>query len=229
MARATRLTVAIKDKLTATLMEHAFAARSNKLVEEERALAQEIYDHTMDTRMIKIDGGTGPKMSLRKVVAALPSGWPGMSDYFKVELAGQVTKFDRYEGMAEGYRANHSELVGFKEVPSREQKKWPFQPGFSGSYAINVYDANHDFSKRATELQGKRKDLKDEIASMRASTRATLDSATTIQKLIMIWPEVEAFASPYLQQETAAAAILPVVARERLNDALGLPPSAKVA
>ena len=56
---------------------------------------------------------------------------------------------------------------------------------------------------------------------MRGSTRGALGSVTTIQKLIMIWPEVEAFAAPYLQEKTA---ILPVIARERLNDALGLPP-----
>jgi len=227
MARAQRLTVAIKEKLTSQLIAHAFTARSQKLVEAECALAQEIYDDYMDSRKIKVDGGSGGKYSLRKVVASLPAGWPEMSDNFKVELAGQMTEFDRYDGMAEGYRANQSELVGVKEVPTREQQKWPFQPGFSGHYAVNTYDASHDFSERASVLQGQRKDLKDEIASMRASTRGTLDTASTIQKLIVIWPEVEAFAAPFLQQETAAAAILPVVARERLNDALGLPPHAR--
>jgi len=226
---STRLTVSIKEKLVEQLIAHAFSDRSQKLVEAECELAQEIYDDYMDTRMIKVDGGSGGKYALRKVVASLPAGWPGRSDHFKVELGGQMTKFDRYDGMAQYSRSNQSELVGVKLVPDREQVKWHFPPGFSGNYAINTFDASHEFSERAAVLQGQRKDLASEISSMRHSTRATLDTASTIQKLIVIWPEVEAFAAPFLQQETAAAAILPVVARERLNDALGLPPGAREA
>lgn len=225
---STRLTVSIKEKLVDQLIAHAFTARSVELIEAENALGQEIYDDYMDTRMVKIEGGAGPKMSLRKIVASLPAGWPGMSDDFRVELGGAITKFDKYEGMQTTYRENASQLVGVVEVPSREQRKWPFPPGYLGNGAIHVYDANHHFSQKATNLQGIRKDLKAEISSMRNSTRATLNSATTIQKLVMIWPEVEAFAAPFMQKETAAAAILPVVARERLNEALGLPPGAKV-
>jgi len=225
---STRLTVAIKDKLTVQLIAHAFTDRCKKLLASECELAQEIYDDTLGSRMIKVDGGSRRKMSLRKVVAALPAGWPGMCDNFKVELAGQIVKFDRYDGMASRYRENEQDLVGIKGVPSREQQKWPFPPGFSGNYTLNAYDAKHKFSARADELAGEREDLVSKISSMTHSTRATLDSATTVQKLIVIWPEVEAFAAPFLQEKTAAAVLLPVVARERLNDALGLPPGAKV-
>lgn len=168
-----RLTVSIKEKIVDQLIAHAFTARSNKLVDAENALAQEIYDDYMDTRMIKVDRGFGASKSMRKVVASLPSGWPSMSDHFNVELAGTITKFDRYDGMAKRYRSNQQDLVGVKSLPDREQQKWPFQPGFSGHYALNVYDANHTFSERAMVLQGEREDLVSEIETMRHSTRAT--------------------------------------------------------
>jgi len=220
---STRLTVAIKEALVSQLIDHAFADRCRKLVAAECALAQEIYDHTMDTWFLKVEGGKGPKLSLRKIVAALPAGWPAMSNSFKVELAGQVTRFDRYAGLGGGYPPNNN-LVGIKEVPVHRQHKWAFQPGFQSHYTINVYDAAHEFSERAAALGSLRKDLTAEISSMRQSTRATLDTASTVQKLIVIWPEVEEFAAPFLKKETAAAAFLPVVARERLNNALRLPP-----
>ena len=217
----TRLTAAIKEALVDKLIERAFTDRSQKLVDAECALAQDIYDDFMNTRMIKTKGGYGDPTPMRKVVDALPAGWQGTSDYFKAEMGGDVVKFDRYEGIVDGWRANQNDLVGVKEIPSRDQHKWTFQPGFSGNCAVHVYDAKHAFSSRTMELQGLRKDLVSEISTMRGSTRGALGSVTTIQKLIMIWPEVEAFAAPYLQEKTA---ILPVIARERLNDALGLPP-----
>ena len=223
-----RLTVAIKEKLVEQLILHAFKDRSNKLVEAECKLAQEIYDDYLDTRRIKVDGGRGASSSLRKIIASLPAGWATMDDSFKVELGGEMTRFDRYDGMPLGYQDNVRELVGVKQVPDREKKKWLFPPRNSSNYAITVYDAKHEVTHRATVLKSERVDLAAEISSMRHSARATLDTVATIQKLIMIWPEVESFAAPFLQEKTAAAAILPVASRERLNDALGLPPSARV-
>ena len=221
---STRLTVAIKEALVSQLIDHAFADRCRKLVAAECALAQEIYDHTMDTRFLKVEGGKGPKLSLRKIVAALPAGWESRSNYFKAEVGGQVMRFGRYKGMSCGYSSG-DELVGTEQNTKDEIIPWAFKPGFVGSHTINAYDANHEFSRRAVELQGVREDLVKEISSMRISTRATLDSATTVQKLISIWPEVEVFAAPFLKSKTADEALLPVVARERLNKALGLPPS----
>ena len=223
-----RLTVAIKEQLVDQLILHAFKDRCNKLVDAECLLAQELYDDYLDTRRLKVDGGRGASSSLRKIIASLPAGWAEMDDDFKVEIGGTMTRFDRYDGMPVGYQDNIHSLVGVKQVPGREKQKWKFTPNHSSNYAINVYDVNHEVTHRATVLQNERVDLTAEISAMRHSARATLDSVTTIQKLIMIWPEVESFAAPFLQEKTAAAVILPVASRERLNNALGLLPSARV-
>lgn len=222
---STRLTVAIKEAITDQVMQHAFAARCAAHMEAELTFAQEVYDHIMDTKMLAVDGGSGPKTPLRKVLAALPAGWSSQQTYFKAEFAGQEQKLDRYDGFEGGYRENAT-MIGWKPTPQREQKNWHFPPGYSWG-TLAKFEAQHEFSDRCAKLQGDREDLKSEMSSLRTQTRATLDTASTIQKLIVIWPEIEAFASPFLQEEKAAAVLLPVVARERLNDALGLPPGAK--
>ena len=219
---STRLTVAIKEAITDQVMHHAFAGRCVAHMDAELAFAQEVYDDIMDTKMLKVNGGTGPQMSLRKVLASLPAGWGSQQTYFKAEFAGQEQKLDRYDGFESGHRENAT-MIGWKPTPQREQKKWHFPPGYNWG-TLAKYEAQHEFADRCAKLQGDREDLKSEMSSLRTQTRATLDTASTIQKLIVIWPEIEAFASPFLQEEKAAAVLLPVVARERLNDALGLPP-----
>lgn len=219
---STRLTVAIKEAITDQVMHHAFAGRCKAHMDAELAFAQEVYDDIMDTKMLKVNQGAGPQMSLRSVLASLPAGWCSQQTYFKAEFAGQDQKLDRYDGFEAGYHENAT-MIGWKATPQREQKNWHFPPGYSWG-TLAKYEASHPFSERCAQIQGEREDLKSEMSSLRAQTRATLDTASTIQKLIVIWPEIEAFASPFLQEEKAAAVLLPVVARERLNDALGLPP-----
>ena len=219
---STRLTVSIKEMLTHRLLEHAFTARSRAQVEAECELALTIYDCVMDTMKVRIDNGTGPEKTMREVLALLPAGWPSMQDYFKARIGGKMINFDTYDGMESTYGQN-KDLVGLERVREYDKKKLRFPPGFTPNSTLAAYEARDAFAIRAKELRRTREDLLEEIRAARRSTRATLDSVTSIQKLIVIWPEVEPFAAPFMQKETQAAAILPVVARERLNDSLGLP------
>jgi len=225
---STRLTVAMRDAITDAVMKHAFADRCRKHMEAELAFVDQVYNDVLDTRMLKVDQGHGPKMSLRKVLESMPAGWTSQQTYFKVQFAGQDQKLDRYDGIpGDAYKPN-SAMIGWKETAHRDKKNWHFPPVYAWG-TLHVYDANTDTAKRATELQNAREDLLEEMSSVRASTRATLNSATTIQKLIVLWPEIEAFAAPFMQERKAAEVLLPVVQREKLNVALGLPPGEKVA
>lgn len=220
---STRLTNSIKDALTRRLLEHAFTARSVAQLKAECDLAQEIYDDVMKTREVKLAGGTGDRVSWREATDLLPAAWVSRQDYFQAQMGGTVTKFHRYDGVEPSYGQNKN-LVGLKRVPPSERHDWTFPPNAGGHVTIHVYDHAHEFTKRKDLLANSRSDLLEEISSTDRSVRATLDSVTTVQRLIVIWPEVEAFASEFLTEQKAAAVILPVVARERLNDTLGLPP-----
>lgn len=220
---STRLTVSIKEQLIQRLIEHAFTARSRELISAERELVLQVYNQQMDTHKVRINGGSGPDKTMREVLASLPAGWPAMLDQFKVRAGSDMIRLDFYDGIKPSYGQNN-DLVGLEKIPMRDQKNYPFPPGFSSSSTLATYEARDPVTIRLEELKRVREDLLEEISSARHSARATINSVSTIQKLIMVWPEVEAFAAPFMQKETQGAAILPVVARERLNEALGLPP-----
>lgn len=220
---STRLTVAIKETLVNQLAAHAFTDRSNKHFQAELDFCQEVYEHIMTTRKVRM----GKKeVTVFTATALLPTGWGSKNDCFHVEFAGENAKLDKYDGFEEGWRGNDA-FEGLETMPTREQRKWDFPPNWGGHGTIMTFDAHSDFSKRYTVLKDAREDLVKEIASARISARATMDSVTSVQKLIVLWPEVEAFACKFLTEKTAAAVLLPVVARDKLNDALGLPPGAK--
>lgn len=219
---STRLTHSIRDSVTKRLMEHAFEGRCKTHFEMELAFVEEVFGDLMLNRTIIY---RGEKTPVGKVIEELPIDWVDRYDYFHAEFAGQKMKLDKYDGLqsGDGYR-EVNRLVGVKVTPHHEQVKWRFWPNARPHYSLVAYDASHEFSKRAEVLTAARADLIKEIESARASTRSTLEQVTTVQRLIVLWPEVEAFARAYLNEETAAKALLPVIARERLNETLGLPP-----
>lgn len=218
----TRLTISIRESLTRRLMEHAFAGRCVTHFKAELDFAEEVFEDVMLTRTVLY---RGEKMPVGKVVAELPAGWSDRADYFYVDFAGQKTKLDKYEGLSpkDGYR-EVNRLIGVKVTPHHEQVKWHFWPGCNQHQSLAVYDASHPFSKRAEKLASDRADLITEIKRAQNSTRSTLNQVNSIQRLIVLWPEVEAFARVYLNEETSAKVLLPVIARDRLNETLGLPP-----
>lgn len=58
---------------------------------------------------------------------------------------------------------------------------------------------------------------------MKAEINAALNSVTTVNALIKLWPEVAPFAEPFLRKARQQAAQLPVVQTAVLNKALDLP------
>lgn len=224
---STRLTKAIRESILDALIIRAFKDRSEKHFEKELDFCQRVYDDIMVRRTVRLENGSGDKVTLRSAVDALPPGWGSSGETFKVEFAGQSTKIDRYDGLEQDYRANATTFVGMTFKHERNRPQWTFQPGVTSHSTLDVFPADNPFSEEFTVLTNARTDLRDEVARVTASTRATLESCTTIQKLIVMWPEVEPFAAPFLNPSKAAEVMLPVVQRDALNDVLGLPTGAK--
>lgn len=222
---STRLTNSIRDSLRGELLKHAFAGRCVTHFQAELDFVQEVFDHIMANRTVL---HLGKKRPVGEVVAELPPGWENTESYFKAEFGGETAKLDKYDGLEVNYKDN-SNLIGVKTTPHHDQVKWKMPPKWSGHHTLMTFDASHPLTKRFTELRNAREDLKTEIERARNSIRATLDSVSTVQRLIVLWPEVEAFARVYLDEKRAASVLLPVIAREQLNETLGLPPGEKVA
>ena len=225
---STRLTKATRESILEALIKRAYTARSTEQFTKELEFCERVYSDIMERRTVRLSGGRGNAVPLATAVAHLPKGWGSSSEGFKVEFAGQTTSIDKYDGLEQHWGDNKATFVGVGLGAERGRPGWQFQPGVSTGTTLDVFDADHKFSIECTKLLASREDLKNEIARVKASTRATLESVTTIQKLIEMWPEVEPFAAPFLNPKKAAEQLLPVVQRDSLNDALGLPTGAVV-
>ena len=155
-----RLTIAIKDKLTSSLVEHAFTQRSRDHMAAELAFAQDVYDDVM-TREVRIGKRDVP---LAKAVKMLPSSWVTHDDDFYVTFAGDKTRLDRYEGLQSGYRENAG-FVGLLKVDNKDRKDWLFPPKWGNNSTCKQYDARSPLSERYAKLKGAREDLIKEISS----------------------------------------------------------------
>jgi len=217
---STRLTNATREALLGQLMNHAFAGRCVTHFQAELDFVQEVYDHVMTERKVRFEGKDTP---VGEVVKKLPLGWASREDYFKAEFAGQTIQLGKYYGMYHESCQSTSKLIGVKQTPHHQQEKWYFPPKWGGHGTLVAFDARHELSLKATALNSAFDDLVGEMARVRVSTKATLEAANTVQRLIVLWPEVESFARQFLTDKQAAAVLLPVVQREMLNDALGLP------
>ena len=228
MTKSTRLTNDIRDRIVADLLRHAFEDKSKAIIDEQIQLGEDVYDDVMNSTMPRTNGGKGPAKKLKHLIEELPAAWPVPSMNMKVVFGGNMEQIDREKGFQfqYGYRSSNG-LIAPKTINTTE--KWLFAPNYQRGQTFATYDSDHVFTERCNDLRERHKDLSEQIEQMRATTRATLSSANTIQKLITMWPEIETFAAPYLQPNTAAAAFLPMVTRQKLNETLGLPPDAQMA
>ena len=90
---------------------------------------------------------------------------------------------------------------------------------------IKSFDARHRLSQRWQMIYASEEKLREEKNSLRAQLRAILNSVSTENKLVEVWPE----AKPFLSPGSVPKANLPAVDIRALNKALGLPDKAKAA
>lgn len=100
---------------------------------------------------------------------------------------------------------------------------WGDQRIVASEYKGNaqVFDANHPFTDRYRDLKAVESKLEGEKREARAKADAALKNATTVGKLIAIWPEVKPFVEKYVRKATPAP--LPVVQTAVLNKTFDLP------
>lgn len=135
---------------------------------------------------------------IRKKMAALPPGFLPTDTDHRIKFAGDFHRMDWGDSrrVAAELRSNAS-----------------------------VFDANHPFTDRFRDIKNQREKLEKEKREASAKARAALKAATTTNRLLQAWPEVEPFLEPYRRK--SAPAPLPVVQTEVLNKTFGLPVEAK--
>jgi len=206
-------------------MNHAFLERCKKQIEKEVAYTYMLYDKYVSSKKVTFEGKS---ITLKKFLPMLPHGYLSYESEFAVAMAGDVKRLHTEYGFIHSWCGSFPHIETSSKSP-KDVDKLLFPPHLNTYNSLMVLDARSKERTLYESLDAARTDLTEEIESTYQTTVATLDSVTTVQKLIELWPEVEAFAMNYLTPKSAANQMLPVIARKQLNTALGLPPTSKVA
>lgn len=206
----TRMTTHIRERLLKDLITRTFHDRAQEMTQERADFARRVYKESFSEKD-------------HKLMASLPKGWLPTDNDIKVQIAHAVQQFhfnggDKYSSLSEEFRLAGAERIEDDHLIVPWNK-------YNGSPVIKVFDADSDIRKAHDDLTNRYEALIEEIKQARTATKKVLESVGSIKKLIEVWPEVEAFAKPYLT-EGERRAILPMIPREKINAMLGLPPSA---
>jgi hypothetical protein len=129
----------------------------------------------------------------RRLMAKLPADFLGTEHYQRVKFGGDYTNLP---------------LGGEHRV--------------ANGRGAPVFSASHEFTDIYRDIDKREKLLAQEKKQARVEAKAKLNSASTVQRLIDIWPEVRPFAEPYLKTKKTT---LPVPVNDVLNRKFNLPVS----
>jgi len=142
---------------------------------------------------------------IQKKMSALPEGFLKKSKSIHVQFGGR-------DGIAGVTMKNE------RRCASKYFDSW-------GVSVAKIYDEKHPLTLRYKALTLVGKTIKDEIEKASQNARAVMNSVSTVNKLMTVWPECEKFIKPHLQLSTSTALAIPMV---ELNKTLGLPPDTSV-
>lgn len=204
-----KLTRAIREAIQEAVIKHAYLARCQAHLDAERQFVEDIWNDVVSEDMAQ---------RMRN----LPEGWLPMDNDFKAYFDTDA------QGLYFATGLGYSMPNGFYKLgvrcPDTESSKRRMPSAWAAGNVVKVY-RDMETIDRFRKLQKARKGLETELEDAKRSVMSTLESVTTVKKLIEVWPEIEKFAAPFLEEQKAEArAILPDIPRARLNETLHLPP-----
>lgn len=207
---STRLTNSIRDSLLKKLLERAFKARCDEFLKRAAAFAVAVHADVFGKDLEKMN--------------ALPKGWLPQDDGIMVRFGGDNTRLSFKGSLGSGGIPDAFRRCGSTGGDSVYLRLTDSTKGTTAK----VYNAREPLAAEYEGLINERKDLCDEIERAARTAKAAMESCSTIEKLIKVWPEVEEFAKEFLV-DGERKALLPDVPRAQLNNLLNLPPEEKAA
>lgn len=198
----TRLTKDIKETLLKKLLVHAYKDRVQEAVNANAHFAVKVYNDAFAKDLEKIN--------------ALPKGWLPTDTDIKVQFGPTVQRL-----YFRGTLGNYSLDAPLRDCGAKViyDTSYPF-PANKKETVVKQYGGVHPLVSEFDSLKAKFSELETEIHRATKTIEAAMNSVTTVKKLIEVWPEVEEFAKPYLEQVPN----LPSIPRQELNALLDLPP-----
>lgn len=203
---STRLTNTIRERIALAVLRHRFSDSIEAMIADKAAFADEVYCDIY-------------KKSDREKISALPAGW--LPEEHRVGVKFDNTKFS-YENI--DFSGCVYGKISRTRVPQEKSEPAPRRRVLTkhSHGCAKVYDEGHRLAKKFVALKEREDELKVAIVAAERQVNAALESATTINKLVEIWPEVE----PFARQFDKSPIKVPAVPTEQLNKLLDLPVAA---
>lgn len=196
----TKLTNWMREGIVKAALRHRFASAAATLVADRASFAQEVYADLYSA-------------ADRRKMAALPAGWLPEEDHIHVQFGdGRGYEQVSFSG------AIYGSITKMLEDPIERvfhRAQYQHRNG-----CAKVYEPHHPLVVRHAELKARAKDLENQIDVAQRQTEAAIASASTVNRLTELWPEIAPFAAMYSDQPRAPVPALPTA---QLNAMLGLP------
>jgi len=198
----TRLTNILRESIAKAVLTHRFQEDIANLTSDRAALADDVYCDIYSK-------------TTREKMGALPKGWLTESNSIGVQFGENSRSYENLTFNGEFW----GRIGKYCPVPSREDRRRVFAT--HGHGCVKVYTEDHELSRQHAELMARHDDLKTTVELAERQVSAALASASSISRLISLWPEVEPFAGPFDVKPEK----LPAVPTDVLNKLLELPVS----
>jgi hypothetical protein len=196
-----RLTNEIRDEIKAAVLRHRFGKELAGLVKDRAKFARAVYDNVFST-------------ADRKRMNDLPDGW--LPSTGSVAFKAATTYVDlNLSGRFSG------ELNSSLPPTKGDDRVWLSIPTNRKNGCLVTYEADHLLAIRWAELEAAFRDIEARHREAKSQLSAALAKASTMARLIELWPEMAPFCKPY----EAVAPSLPSIPTSRLNALLDLPVS----
>lgn len=195
-----RLTIKIKEQITANALTKAGVVDARKaLVERRAALAEAVR--------VESWGGAESLASAEGIVEEINA------------LVAQLPKGSNVKTQKLGY-SERSVDAAFGGM----QTSIPFNGGEGDrvfgrtTYNRFLLPADHELTKEFNAIEAEQQRIDDQAATLTATVRAACDKVTTVEKLLKVWPEVEELV-PANEKTPGTALAIPT---DELNKLIGL-------
>lgn len=202
---STRLTNTSRERIAHAVLTHRFQEPVEALIADRAAFAEEVYNDVY-------------RKADREKMAALPKGWLPETNAINVQFGETGRSYESLQFTGAIYGG-----VATTRKPDDKREKIE-RRAFSNRVhgCTKVYDANHRLAKKYADLDMRFTDLKTAFEAAKRQVELAIASASTINRLVEMWPEVEPFARSFDNQPLK----VPALQTAKLNEILDLPVAA---
>lgn len=190
----TKLTVSMRDQIVANAVDKSGITKAQEELQiERRVWANAVADESIGgAAVVALLGEANKKVA--RIINTLPEG-----------LREEILVGPRVGSITAAF--------GGRRMIVRE---WE---GYRPAKAGLMLAADHPLTIHFEQLETRQTELEQRRNSLRQEVRAVVNSCSTINKLLTVWPE----AKELLPQQSKPVTSLPAVQVDKLNAAIGLP------